>query len=309
MKSKHMKIGAVVVVIALIAVGAYLFAGGSEGKKIEYMGTVVEDGAKTGLVIPAYVADEYGIATIADLNDHVDKFGGEIIGIDSGAGIMSSTEKAITEYGLNFNLIVSSEAGMLSTLGEKYEGGKAVVVTLWEPHWIMGSDEYDLVFLEDTELVYGEFESILSYGRNGLAEEDPVLADIMAGYAFEQEDFASLLAYIEASSANAENAAAEWVDSRQDLLDAWLGDVDRDVDRGKVKIGLVSWACAIGSSNALKHVLEEAGYSVTLTYLDVGPMYEGLYRSSIDLTVTVWSPLTHEAYLDRYAEQDEAVPA
>ena len=301
MKPIYVKIGVVIAAIVLIATGVFLFSGESEGGKIEKLGDVVEDGAKTGLVVPEYVVDELGIESIADLGDHAGAFGGKIVGIDAGAGIMSSTERAIDVYDLGFSLRSSSESAMLTALDDAYKTKTPIVVTLWEPHWIMGSEKYDLVFLEDPELVYGESESILSYGKPGLADEDPVLAGIMERYGYETDDFAALLAHIEGSSLSVEEAAAEWVEANPDLLEIWLGDVTNVPDRGTVKIGLVSWACAIGSSHALKYVLEEVGYTVELKYLDAGPMYEGLSRGSIDVTTTVWYPLTHASYLDRYA--------
>ena len=52
----------------------------------------------TGLVVPSYV----DINSITELNDHVEKFDGEIIGIGSGAGIHANTIKAIEEYDLDF---------------------------------------------------------------------------------------------------------------------------------------------------------------------------------------------------------------
>lgn len=305
MKPIYVKIGVVIAAIVLIATGVFLFSDESEGGKIEKLGDVVEDGAKTGLVVPEYVVDELGIESIADLGDHAGAFDGKIVGIDAGAGIMSSTERAIEVYGLGFSLSTSSESAMLTALDIAYTAKTPIVVTLWEPHWIMGSEKYDLVFLEDPELVYGESESIQSYGRPGLADEDPVLAGIMERYGYETKEFASLLAYIDHAKNDRDVeetvAAAEWVEANPDLLETWLDGVDDVPGRGTVKIGLVSWACAIGSSNALKHVLEEVGYTVELKYLDAGPMYEGLSRGSIDVTTTVWYPLTHASYLDRYA--------
>ncbi len=66
-------------------------------------------------------------------------------------------------------------------------------------------------------------------------------------------------------------------------------------------VGLVSWACAMGSSNVLKHVLEGVGYSVTLNTAEAGVMYTGLANGDIDLTTTAWVPLTHAQYMERYA--------
>ena len=59
------------------------------------------NGAAIGLVVPAYVE----IDSIEELNAHKDKFGGRIIGIDAGAGIMEATKNAIEVYDLELSLM------------------------------------------------------------------------------------------------------------------------------------------------------------------------------------------------------------
>ena len=54
------------------------------------------EGAVCGLVVPEYVT----IDSIEEMNDYKDEFGGKIVGIDAGAGIMAATNQVIEEYGL-----------------------------------------------------------------------------------------------------------------------------------------------------------------------------------------------------------------
>lgn len=302
MNSKYMKIGVVVIVIALLATGALLFSDhGSENNKIEKMGTVLESGAKSGLVVPSYVAEELNIQDISDLQQYANLFNNKIIGIDAGAGIMTMTENVISDYGLSsFSLITSSEATMLATLINAYDSHEYVVVTLWEPHWVSGS--YDLVFLNDPDKIYGDAESIESWGRPGMMNDDPVLANIVSNYQYDISEFNSLLSYIADSEQSISVAAGEWVEAHQELLSSWLGDAEYQSDRGEIKIGLVNWACAMGSSNALKYVLETyLGYTVTLVELNAGVMYAGLSNGEIDLITTAWLPMTHAQYIEKYA--------
>ena len=65
------------------------------GDRLETLGTVYEH-AKLGLVVPEYVT----IRSIEDLNAHKDQFKGEIIGIDAGAGLMNSADKAVQDLSL-----------------------------------------------------------------------------------------------------------------------------------------------------------------------------------------------------------------
>lgn len=301
METKYLKIGAIAVVIAFLATGTYLYAGESYDEKIEKTGTVLEDGAISGLVVPAYTAELLNVNSISDLNGHASEFDNKIVGIDPGAGITELTKKAVTEYGLSLSFVTSSEAAMLAALDTAYRSGDHIVVTLWGPHWVTGV--YDLVYLDDPELVYGEAESIESWARPGLKAEDPTLAKIMEQYSFEIDEFSELLAYIESNKGDMSvgEAARNWIDENPDAKERWLDGVEYQGGRGNIEIGLVSWACAIGSSNVLKNLLEDVGYSVTLTTIDAGVMYTGLAYGNIDLITTAWVPLTHAQYMEKYA--------
>lgn len=249
--------------------------------------------------VPQYTVEELGISRISDLKAHAGVFDGEIIGIDAGAGIMEMAEKAIKDYDLNsFKLTASSEAVMLSALDAAYNNHEHIVVTLWDPHWATGT--YNIVYLEDPNLSFGEAESIESWARPGLKAEDAVLADLMERYTYEVSEFNGLLAHI-GNRADIEAATREWLDSNTETYDMWIGDATHQENRGEIKIGLVNWACAVGSSNVLKHLLEDLGYTVNLTVVDAGAMYTGLANGDIDLITTAWVPLTHKHYMEMYA--------
>ena len=83
------------------------------GKNLEILGKIYPD-ARIGLVVPDYV----DIHSIEQLNANKEKFGGEIIGIDAGAGIMHATDMAIEEYNLDYKLLESSGPAMTAVLKE-----------------------------------------------------------------------------------------------------------------------------------------------------------------------------------------------
>jgi glycine betaine/proline transport system substrate-binding protein len=213
---------------------------------------------------------------------------------------MEMANNAIADYDLDsFELTASSEAVMLSALDAALDKREHIVVTLWDPHWATGT--YDIVYLEDPNLSFGETESIESWARPGLKAEDAVLAGIMERYTYDISEFSGLLAHIENRSDSVAVAAREWLDSNAAIKDRWLGDAEHQSDRGEIRIGLVSWACAMGTSNVLKHLLEDVGYEVTLSTMDAGVMYTGLSNGDIDLITTAWVPLTHKHYMNMYA--------
>lgn len=177
------------------------------------------DGTKVGLVVPQYVT----IDSIAEMNDHADKFGGKIYGIDSGAGIMSTTETALTEYGLgNFELQDSSDAAMTVVLGEKYKANEWVVVTGWTPHWKFAT--YDLKYLDDPKGLYGGAEQIHTIVRQGLEADMPEAYAFLDAFTWEPADMEQVMVWNEEDGSKDPYATARrWISENRDQVDAWLG--------------------------------------------------------------------------------------
>jgi len=71
-------------------------------------------------------------------------------------------------------------------------------------------------------------------------------------------------------------------------------------NKGTIQIGYVNWAEDIAVSNLWKVLLEEQGYKVELTQLDVAPVFVGLSKGDIDVFMDAWLPVTHAAYWKEY---------
>ncbi|HQD25989.1 glycine betaine ABC transporter substrate-binding protein [Methanoculleus thermophilus] len=186
------------------------------GDRIDYVKENIPGAARIGLVVPTYVT----IDSIEEMNGVADQFGGRIVGIEPGAGIMTRTEQAIDEYGLNYELVASSSAGMAAELSSSIEREKWVVVTGWSPHWKFG--RYDLKFLDDPKGVYGGAEDIVTLARQGLATDDPEAYAILTRFEWTGEDIATVMTDI-ADGMSEEEAAQKWIDANRDKVDAWLG--------------------------------------------------------------------------------------
>ncbi|WP_310632398.1 glycine betaine ABC transporter substrate-binding protein, partial [Paraburkholderia sp.] len=89
-------------------------------------------GAKIGLVVPDYV----GAKSIDDLNAQKSAFGGRIVGIDAGAGVMTKTDQAVKQYDLSYTVMPSSGSGITAELARSVTPTKPVIVTGWTPHWM-----------------------------------------------------------------------------------------------------------------------------------------------------------------------------
>lgn len=160
------------------------------GDRVEDLGPSME-GAKIGLVVPKYVT----IDSIEDLNAQKDKFKGQIIGIDSGAGIMKASNQALADYGLDYEVVEGSEGTMIMSLKEAIDREEWVVVTGWTPHWKFA--RWDLKYLDDPKKVYGEAETINTIVRLGLKEDHPDAYELFDNFAWSPEDLGAAMALAE----------------------------------------------------------------------------------------------------------------
>ncbi|MCA0757814.1 glycine betaine ABC transporter substrate-binding protein [Paenibacillus sp. N4] len=177
------------------------------------------DGTKIGLVVPSYM----DLASIEDLA--ADEAGKQvdhtIIGIEPGAGLMMSTEKALDEYGLrsDWTLLESSSAAMTTQLEKAYENKEPIIVTGWTPHWMFA--KMDLKYLEDPKNVYGGDEQIHTIARQGLKEDQPEAYSFLDSFNWTPDDMAAVMVRI-ADGETPEAAAKAWVEQNADKVDAWL---------------------------------------------------------------------------------------
>ncbi|MDY0385517.1 MAG: glycine betaine ABC transporter substrate-binding protein [Methanolobus sp.] len=185
------------------------------GEDIDSVAVNLED-CRIGLVVPEYVT----IDSIDELNANKEQFNGEIIGIDPGAGIMSTTETAIEEYELDYDLVASSGAGMTANLKSSINDEEWTVVTLWSPHWTFNT--FDLKYLEDPEGVYGEADHVETLARVGLAEDDPELYGIISRFQWTHEDIQSVMAGL-TDGLSEEEAAQKWIDANPEKVNEWIG--------------------------------------------------------------------------------------
>lgn len=114
--------------------------------KVSDLGTNFPD-ARIGLIVPADVPEK----SIADLDSHKADFGGRIVGIDAGAGVMKKTDDAIKAYNLDYQLMPSSGSAMTAELARSMHSNKPVIVTGWAPHWMFA--KWKLKFLDDPKKV------------------------------------------------------------------------------------------------------------------------------------------------------------
>ena len=173
-------------------------------------------GARIGLVVPEYVE----IDSIAELNANKEKFDGDIVGIDTGAGIMKTTNTAIEEYGLDLDLKASSGPVMTATLKGAIEEKKWVVVTGWKPHWKFA--RWDLKFLEDPKQIYGEVENTWAVAHTDFREDFPDVTKFLENFMLTDQQLGTVMGMMNDSDKEAYEVAKEWVHNNPDAVQEWV---------------------------------------------------------------------------------------
>lgn len=174
------------------------------------------DNAKVGLVVPTYLEE---VNSVEDLNEHKEMFNSEIVGFGPGAGTMEVTEELIEDYGLEFELLPSSESAMLAEIGNAVEAEEPIVAPLWSPHWIFS--KYDLKFLEDPQETYGGVEKIHHATRQGFKEDHSEVSEWFKNWKMNDKQIGQLIEYVE-SSEDPIAGAEKWVEENQDVIDEWV---------------------------------------------------------------------------------------
>lgn len=185
------------------------------GDRLEIISDIY-DNARIGLVVPEYVT----IRSIEELNEHKELFSGKIIGIDAGAGIMKTTEKALDNYGLDYKLMTASAPAMTTSLEKAIQKKEWIVVTGWTPHWMFG--RYKLKVLDDPKQIYGKAESIHTVTWKGFSEKDPFAAELLRNIRLTDRQISSLMTAVEETQKTETYAARQWIKAHQTLVDSWI---------------------------------------------------------------------------------------
>ncbi|GKQ42546.1 glycine/betaine ABC transporter substrate-binding protein [Companilactobacillus sp. RD055328] len=214
-----------------------------------------------------------------------------ITGIDAGAGIMSSTQKAITSYGLddkNWQLQTSSTAAMTSTLDKALKDERPIVITGWQPHWMF--TKYKIKFLKDPKNVYGEAENIHTIARKGLKEDEPSAYEVLDRFNWTKEQMSNVMLKVN-NGEDPEKAANDWIKKNQSQVDTWTDGVKKVKNR-EIKLTYVAWDSEIASTNVVAQVLKSIGYDVTIQAMEIQPMWSSIATKAADAQVCAWLPKT-----------------
>ncbi|MGH6854408.1 MAG: choline ABC transporter substrate-binding protein [Aestuariivirga sp.] len=192
-----------------------------DDKSVEVIGTNLE-GAGYGLVVPQYVADA-GVKSLTDLGAHKDKFSGKIYGIEAGndGNRIIATMIADANNKLEgFELVESSEAGMLTEAEKAMKNNEWMVFLGWTPHPVMG--EMKLAYLDGMGDSGFGAATVLTNVRAGYTAECPNAGKLLANLKFDLAMEGAMMEPVLKDGADPKATAQAWLKAHPDAVKPWL---------------------------------------------------------------------------------------
>lgn len=198
-----------------------------EDKSVETVVTNLE-GAKYTLAVPTYVHDA-GLKDFADIAKFKDKLGNKIYGIEAGNDgnrlILDMIEQ--DKFGLKgFELVESSEAGMLAAVSKAANSKQDVVFLGWEPHPMNAN--IDMKYLTGGDEVFGPNfggATVATNVRAGYTTECPNIGAFLKNLVFSLPMENEIMGAILNDSAEPKAAATAWLKAHPDAVTPWLAGV------------------------------------------------------------------------------------
>lgn len=194
-------------------------------------GSVVEigrnlEGAKYTIAVPGYVAAA-GVKDFSDLAAHADRFDRKIYAIEPGSNPQLLEMVAENRHGLgDWEIVETSEAGMLTQVAREIGRGEWVAFLGWEPHPM--NLTYDLAYLSGGDIEFGpDFggATVYTLARRGFREDCPNAARFFSQLVFDLDYENQGMQKIMGEGMEAEAAAGAMIAARPELLERWLDGV------------------------------------------------------------------------------------
>ncbi|PPB80264.1 glycine betaine/proline transport system substrate-binding protein [Albidovulum inexpectatum] len=172
---------------------------------------------------------ELGITDFADIAKHRDELDGKIYGIEPGNDgnrlILDMIENDM--FGLKgFELVESSEQGMLAQVAKADADGKPIVFLGWEPHPMNAN--FELTYLTGGDDVFGPNfggAEVYTNTRAGFAAECPNVGKFLQNLKFSLEMENEIMGAILNDGEDPRDAARAWLAAHPEVLEAWLDGV------------------------------------------------------------------------------------
>ena len=187
--------------------------------------TVNLEGTKYTLAVPTYLWEQ-GLQSYGDIHKFAEGLDNKIYGIEPGnegnAYLVSLTEANTHELG-DFEIVESSEQGMLAMVARAYKKEEPVVFLGWEPHPMNAN--FSLKYLPGGEDFFGGEGVVHTVTRQGFSEECPNLGKLFSNMDFTLDMENKIMGQILDDGADPADATEAWLKENPQVLDAWLDGV------------------------------------------------------------------------------------
>jgi len=183
------------------------------------------EGAKYTLATNAAGA-ALGISDFGNIKDHKDALGAVIYGIEPGndGNRLILDMIASGPFGLDgFDIVESSEQGMLAEVARKTESGKPIVFLGWEPHPMNAN--FEMTYLTGGDDFFGPNLGgaiVATNTRAGLAAECPNTGKLLQNLAFSLQMENEIMGAILNDGADPREAAKAWLAANPAAWQGWL---------------------------------------------------------------------------------------
>lgn len=177
------------------------------------------------LAVPKYAWD-VGLKDFSDIAEFQNRLNGRIYGQAPGSDSNTIVLSMIDEdtFGLgDFELIESSEQGMLSQVERAIRSEDFIVFVGWSPHPM--NSKYDIEYLSGGDDHFGPnygSATIYTVTTAGLSERCPNLGRLLENVEFTVDMENTLMFEILDEGAEPMAAAKEWLNSHPDVVEKWL---------------------------------------------------------------------------------------
>ncbi len=194
---------------------------------VEVLGVNLE-GAKYTLAVPSYTA-EAGIKDFADIAKFEKELDGKMYGIEPGNDgnrlILDMIES--DAFGLKgFELVESSEQGMLAQVDRAVKRKEHIVFLGWAPHPM--NNNFELTYLSGGDDVFGPNyggATVYTNVRKGYTGDCPNVGKLLANLKFTLPMEGAIMGAILDDGEEPNDAATAWLKANPGVLDGWLAGV------------------------------------------------------------------------------------
>jgi len=182
-------------------------------------------GAKYTLAVPAYTYAA-GLRSFSDIERFGPQLRDRIYGIEPGNDgnrkILNMLQENLFDLG-NFQLIESSEQGMLSQVARAFQAKQPIVFLGWEPHPM--NMRFDMRYLNGGDAVFGPNfggATVYTVTRAGYAAQCPNVGRLLANLQFTLRGENQMMDAILDRHEQPRAAAAAWLQQHRRTVAAWL---------------------------------------------------------------------------------------